>query len=109
MCCSGALCSVDAFSVYRDDKEGAAKAGDGQRRTLYSAVGQFDPHAARAARKRARKASVDGAEGVEEDDDYDFGEFAQDENAYAQLAGDDGEEEEEEEGEDHMSGSEIDE
>lgn len=58
---------------------------------LYAQGGQFNPHAARAEKKRRKKTKDEGMEDDEdEDSDYDFAadwDDAEDGNAFAQLAG----------------------
>lgn len=71
-----------------------------QNAQLYGQKGQFNPHAARAEKKRVKKVGG-GSQGANSDSDFDFDddfEDAKHENAFAKLAG--GEDEEEEDGSD---------
>eukprot|EP00884_Botryococcus_braunii_P021561 jgi/Botrbrau1/8089/Bobra.0230s0014.1 len=89
--------------------EGPALPGPGrplsavQTPALYDQEGQYNPHAARAERKRRKKLKVLGAPGVDLED-YDFNEgFAQCSDAEFEEDG------EEEEGEEEQEGSEVEE
>jgi len=72
----------------------AVQKGSSQNAVLYSAEGQFNPHAARAAKKAAKKRAAQS-----QDEDYDFAEhnWEDEEEAAAAVAG---EEEEESDAED---------
>ena len=81
-----------------------------QNAQLYGQKGQFNPHAARAEKKRAKKIGGGLSHGVDSDSDFDFEddfEDAKHDNAFAQLAdGSESDEEEEEEEEKGIEGME---